>query len=125
MIPPTINRIGQSKSATDDLRVMVEQIRESMTSLSDYLNTIAAAVHPDIIELMIAHGLDIPGRFSFSHTSGQKVADEVHKQLKRAADQALATAKITDAVFLLWLKQVKQPVEAAIAAREKSSPIKV
>ncbi len=116
--PPSVERIG----STDDLKSMVEQINDEMVRLSNYLTTIAAAAHPDMVELLASYGLDRPGRFGFMATTGEKAAGEFHKMLQRAADQAIAAAKVMDGAYVFWLKNVKQPVEAAEAARSKSGP---
>ncbi len=116
--PPNIDHIG----STDDLRSLVEQVRESQTKLADYLATVATAAHPDIVELLNSYGFGIPGRMPFSSTGSQRTADTFVKLAKRTADQAIAVAKTAEAMYLHWLKQVKQPVDAAEAARSKSGP---
>ncbi len=119
MIPPNIDRIHN----TDALKAIVEQIRDGMNQLSDYLNNVGAAAHPDLVELLRAEGLEARGRFGGS--SAEKTATEFHKLLKKTADHAIATAKVAEATYLFWLKHVKQPIEAARAARAKQPRINV
>lgn len=118
-IPPTVDRLGESKSATDDLKRLVTEVREAMNALSDYLNGIAASAHPDMVLMLIEEGVDERGRFGSS--SAQKTADEFHKLLRKAASHAITTGKAMDASYIFWLKQVKQPIEAARARRDRQS----
>jgi len=117
--PPNIDRIKD----TDSLRQIIEQIRDGQTKLADYLNNLGAAAHPDLVELLIAEGVDVRG--SFGRSSAEKTAKAFHQLLKRTADHADTTAKVADAAFMYWLKNVRQPIEAARARKSGKARINI
>lgn len=118
-IPPAITVGG--KGATEKLKALTDQVAQAMYELSDYLANTGVALHPDIVELLRAEGLDGSNRFGLG-SSANTTANGFVSIMKRAAAQAEATGKIARAAHLYWIKNIQVPVAVARAARDKSNP---
>lgn len=122
-LPPTVTIDG-----TDTLRAYSELSQQALTRYADDLANQAARLHSEIEELLKSEGLDGPaGMFSaLGHGStANATATGFVKLAKRVADQAEATAKLQRALHLYWLKNIKTPVDAAKAARERGRRAKL
>lgn len=111
-IPPSTNIDG-----TETLKAMVDDVASSMAKLSDYVANTAVSLHPDIVRLLQSEGLDGSNRLGFG-SSANSTANGFVALARRAAEQAEATGKLLRAVHLYWVKNIKTPVDAAVAARQ-------
>lgn len=113
-MPPTINVDG-----TDTLKAMVDNVATACSQLSDYLANTAVSLHPDIVRLLQSENLDGTNRLGFG-SSANSTANGFVNLAKRAAEQAEACGKISRAMHLYWVKNIKTPVDMAVKARTAS-----
>lgn len=113
-MPPRLTIEG-----TDTSMAYSEAAQQALVRYADDLANQASRMHPEIVELLKAEGVDGPSGLFGKGSSAEATANAYVKLAKRAADQAVSVAKMQRAMHLLWLKQVKEPVDAARAARER------
>jgi hypothetical protein len=98
------------------MHALANAFRASMHAGSDYLNTVVAHLHPDMVASLRKYGLDGTNRFGFGSDAG-KAADSVCDPLKKAADKLMEASKLVGFAYLAFNKNVWIPIESAKAAQ--------
>jgi hypothetical protein len=109
MFPPSIdwNKFDDAK-----MKGMSDAIRSAMLTGSDFLNTGASYLHPQMVNAMRKYGLDGTNRFGFG-SDANRAANKVTNLLKRSAEHMADAASCMGFAYLAFMTDVWVPIQRA------------